>query len=87
MTTVEYIRDEIKKLYKNSPNIHVRIKSSRSSISSTPAIITGVYSNVFCLRETERKPCRIQTYQYADVLIGRVEIQELDYFPATNTKK
>ena len=51
-------------------------------VDASPAKIVGVYKNIFQVEEREggKMPTR-HTFQYGEVLIGQVKIEELDYVP------
>ena len=81
MNDLDFIKSEIARLYRTNPNIHISVKFSRPKVlvEGTPAVITGVYRNIFQIEEHDSgRPVR-HTLQYGDVLIGQVVIQELDY--------
>ena len=83
MSTVEHIKSEIKRLYETDPNIHINVKMNHPKVmvEGTPAKIVGVYQNIFQIEENDSgRPTR-HTFQYGDVLIGQVAIEELEYVP------
>ena len=86
MDNLDYIKSEIEKLYKNNPNIHISLKLARPRIivEGTPAVITGVYRNIFQIEENDSGHPTRHTFKYGDVLIGHVVIQELDYIPTVS---
>ena len=83
MDSLELIKIGIKKLYKTNPDIHISVKTQRPKISveKAPAVITGVYRNIFQIEENSSGRSVRHTFQYGDVLIGHVVIEELDYIP------
>lgn len=80
MSTVNEIRRKIKKLYETNPNIHVNVTISHPKlmIRNAPAVIVGVYSNIFRIVETNSGYPRCHSPQYADVLVRQIEIVELN---------
>ena len=87
MDNLDYIKNGIERLYKTDPRVHISVKLTRPKVivDGTPALITGVYRNIFQIEENDSgRPVR-HTFQYGDVLIGNVTIAELDYAPAANT--
>ncbi len=80
MEGVEFIKNSIEQLYKTNPTIHVSVNKTYSKLilKSSPATIVGVYKNIFQIEEHEssKQPIR-HTFQYRDVLIGQVVIEEL----------
>ena len=86
MDNLEYIKSGIEKLYKTNPNIHITVKLARPKVivEGTPAVITGVYRNIFQIEETDNGYPTRHTFQYGDVLIGCVSIAELDYVPTVS---
>ena len=80
MTQLDLIREQIKKLYKTNPNIHlnVSLKNPRITLDNTNAKITGVYPHIFQIEEyTSGKP-KQHTLQYTDVFIRNIVILELE---------
>ena len=77
--TIDVIRNDIRNLFETNPNIHVNVtmRHPRVSVQNGPAVIKGVYPNTFQLEETESGYTQRHSVQYNDVLIGRVEILEL----------
>ncbi len=75
----ENIKKAILHLYEKAPNIHVRIRQSRSKQGTTelPAIIKGVYSHIFLVEENSTGITERHSLQYADILTGRIVITEL----------
>ena len=83
MSTVDYIKNEIKRLYETHPNIHINVKMTHPKVivEGTPAKIIGVYKNIFQIEENNSGHPNRHTVQYGDVLMGQVVIKELDYVP------
>ena len=77
--TIDAIRNDIRNLFETNPNIHVNVtmRHPKVSVQNGPAVIKGVYPNTFQLEETESGYTQRHSVQYNDVLIGRVEILEL----------
>ena len=86
MDHLDYIKSGIEKLYKTDPNIHISVKFARPKVAvdGTPAVITGVYRNIFQIEENDNGRSVRHSFQYGDVLIGHVVIQELDYVPTVS---
>ena len=84
MDYIKQIKSGIQKLYKTNLNIHISVSKAhpRVIVDASPAKIVGVYKNIFHIEECEggKMPTR-HTFQYGDVLIGQVKIEELDYVP------
>lgn len=83
MSTIDSIKNEIKKLYNTNPSIHVNVKMShpKRTIDTTPAVIKSVYPNFFCIEENSSGYRRCHSVQYAEVLTGQVNISELKQCP------
>ncbi len=84
MDYMEQIKRGIEKLYKTNPNIHISVNRIHPKIvvDTVPAKIVGVYKNIFQIEECGScKMLTRHTFQYGDVLIGQVRIDELDYVP------
>ena len=79
MDSIGYIKDKIEDIYKKDPRVRVSIRLSRPKIvlSEIDAQITGVYKNIFQIEESSSGSPRRHTFQYSDVLIGQVVIDEL----------
>ena len=82
MDYIEQIKNGIERLYRNNPNIHISVCRIHPKIivEAQPAKIVGVYKNIFQIEECEpeKKPAR-HTFQYVDILIGQVVIEELNF--------
>lgn len=79
MNTIDAIKGKIQKLYESDPHIHVNVSKNRPKvvIRNQPAVITGVYRNVFQIEECSSGTPKRYTLQYTDVYIGQVEILEI----------
>lgn len=79
MSATESIRRRVKRLYETNPNIHlnVRIPHHKVTVQAAPAVIRGVYPNIFCVEETTSGQPRSHSIQYTEILIGQIEIPEL----------
>lgn len=83
MNDIDYIKGELKRLYETAPYVHIRVRMThpKIAIEGVPAKIMGIYKNIFQIEANDNGyPCR-HTFQYGDVLIGQVVIEELDYAP------
>ena len=82
MDSMDYIKSGIEKLFKTNPNIHISVSRTRPKIivEKSPAKILGVYKNIFQIEECELgKIPALHTFQYGDILIGQVVIEELNF--------
>ena len=81
MSTVEHIKSEIKRLYETNPNVHISVSRThpKAIVDASLAKIVGVYKNIFQIEENDNGHTNRHTFQYGDVLIGQVVIEELDY--------
>lgn len=92
MDSMDYIKSGIEKLFKTNPNIHISVSKTHPKVivDASPAKIVGVYKNIFQVEECEsgKMPTR-HTFQYGDILIGQVVIDELNFVRPLNvlTKK
>ena len=77
--TIDTIRKDICNLFETNPHIHVNVtmRHPKVSVQNGSAVIKGVYPNTFQLEEAESGYKQCHSVQYNDVLIGRVEILEL----------
>ncbi len=80
MKAVEQIREKIKELYESSPCVHISVNMTRPRlvINDSPAVIKGVYPNIFRIEEVSTGYPRSHSLQYTDVLIGHIKISELN---------
>ena len=80
MTTLQIIKDGIKMLYETAPAVHISVNMTRPRlvIEDSPAVITGVYPNIFRIEERGSGYPRSHSLQYTDVLIGHIRISELN---------
>ena len=82
MDYIDQIKNGIERLYKTNPNIHISVSRTHPKIivEKSPAKIVGVYKNIFQVEECEvSKTSTRHTFQYGDVLIGQVVIEELNF--------
>lgn len=77
--TIDTIRKDIRRLFEENPHVHVNVtmRHPKVSVQNGAAVITGVYPNTFQLEETQSGFTQRHSVQYNDVLIGRVEVLEL----------
>ncbi len=77
--TIDAIRKDIQNLFETNPHIHVNVtmRHPKVSVQNGSAVIKGVYPNIFQIEENENGYVRCHSVQYNDVLIGRVEVLEL----------
>lgn len=81
MDYIEQIKNGIERLYKTHPNIHISVSRTHPKIivEKSPAKIVGVYKNIFQIEENNSGSPSRHTFQYGDVLIGQVVIDELNF--------
>lgn len=79
MTTLDIIKNKIRYLYENNPNIHmnVTINHPKIELKNDPAVIKGVYSHIFRIEEYSKGVPQSHTIQYTDIMTKRIEIVEL----------
>ena len=89
MYSLEYIKNGILRLYETQSEIHVSVVKShpKQRVEKSPAVIVGVYKNIFQVEERHSDFPRRHTIQYGEILIGQIVIDELDYVPSTNSLK
>ncbi len=80
LNQAQYLREKIKYLYLNSPQIHIDVSLSkpRISLKNVPATILGTYANIFRIEESSCGVPRSHSLQYTDVIMGHIKIHELD---------
>jgi len=79
MSSLDRIKARIERLYATHPDIHMSIRTShpKLDVKEAPAVITGVYPNLFRVVENDSGQARSHIVRYAEVLTGQVEISEL----------
>ena len=79
MTTLSLIKSQVMYLFKTNPQVHIDIssRSDRKHITNIPAVITGVYPNIFTARLKENNTEKDYIFQYVDLLTHTMEIKEL----------
>ena len=83
MDSIDYIKSRIEEMYKSKSIIHVdiKLKHPRVILKGSTAIVTGAYRNIFGIEIMDKGGTIRHTFQYGDVLIGHVVIEELDWAP------
>jgi len=89
LDALEFIKKEIARLYETKTDIRISISKTHPKVivEKSPAVIVGVYKSIFQVEEKDASFHRRYTFQYGDVLIGQVMIEELGYFPTVNILK
>lgn len=79
MTTIDYIKKEIRTFYENGTKVHfnISITHPRIDLRNDPAKITGVYSNLFRVEEYSTGKPVTHTLKYSDILTKQIEIKEI----------
>ena len=79
MTSLEIIKEKIKKLYNTNPNVHINVSMSnpRIELKNELVKIKGVYPHIFQIEEGSTGSVKCRTHQYTEVLTRRIEILEL----------
>lgn len=82
MSSIVSIKNEVKRLFETNPNIHISVKMSRPklNVSCRPAVIKGVYPNIFRVEENSDGHLKCHSLQYSEILTGQIEISELAEF-------
>lgn len=77
--TVESVRAQIAAQYHANPRVRISVQMPHSRlVQAAEVTITGVYPHVFCVEEIVGGAVQRHSFQYADVLTRRVEIEGLD---------
>lgn len=79
--TLNSIRESIEALFKTDPNIHINVavKSPKCVLQNAKAVIKEVYPHIFIIEEADSdKKTKRHTLQYSDILIGQIEILEMN---------
>ncbi len=80
MTALTLLRQQIRKLYTDNPNIHISgvIITPKTIFSNTPVKLVGVYPSLFEIEENLNGTTKRHTLPYTDVLIKHIVIEELN---------
>ncbi len=76
---ISTLKKHLADLHHRNPNVHIDINLSQPKMQlvNAPARIEGVYNNIFAISEESSGSRRMHTLRYADVLIGQINIREL----------
>lgn len=76
MEALPEIRERIRRRYESEPRVRLNVSLSRPKLrlEGVEARITGVYRHIFQIEETSAGETRRHTLQYADVLLGNIEL-------------
>ena len=73
--TIAAVKARIRSLYETTPRIRINVAIAHSKVvQDADVTIVGVYQHVFCVEETSCGTPQRHTFQYADLLTGRIEI-------------
>ena len=80
MNTLNAIKAQVQTLYKTHPNIHmnVTIPGGKIHLKKHPVTITSVYPNIFSVEDRTTDPASTHIVQYVELMMGHVEIVELN---------
>lgn len=77
--TLDMVKRRIRYLYEHHPDIHLNYHiRSKIQLENIPATIVGVYPHLFVVSESGHGYDKQCTLKYTDVLIGQIEIAELN---------
>lgn len=73
--TVDSVREQIRRLYEQNPRVRLSVQIPHTKVvQDAEAVITGVYTHVFCVEELVGGAVQRHSFQYTDVLTQRVGI-------------
>ncbi len=77
--TEEMIRERIRKLFSESPMVHMDVSLTKPKLvlNSAEARITGVFPHFFQIEEDSQGYTRHHSLKYTEVMIGHIVIKEL----------
>jgi len=80
MRSLANIKSQVQTLFRTKPNIHINvtIPGSKIHLKKHPVTITAVYPNIFRIKDRTGNDIRQYTVQYVELMIGHVEIVELN---------
>jgi len=79
MPSLDIIKSRLLTLYKTQPNIHINVSipNPKVCLKNQSVVLKGVYPHIFQIEEKSTGLIRRHTFQYTDLLTGRIEIAEL----------
>ena len=74
--TLAQAREQIQHIYADNPHITISVTASHARVvQDSQVTITGVYQHVFCVEENSCGTPLRHTFQYADLITGRIVIR------------
>ena len=77
--TLDALREQIRRMQQTKETIHVSLSNSHPKVSliNVPAVIQYASSQIFWIERVDKKPLFCNSFQYADLVTGRIQIREL----------
>lgn len=75
-STIDQLKDYIKKLYDNQVAINIVLKKTRTKVENHNVTIKGVYSNFFTVHNSKLN--LNFTIRYIDIITGVITINEIE---------
>ena len=80
MNTLDTIRAKLQRLYNTDPHIRINVALTNPKINlkNEQVTITGIYPHIFQIEERSSGSPKKRTLQYSDILIGHIEILDME---------
>lgn len=80
MSDILKIKQSIEKTNRTNPNIRVNVSFAQPKIrlSDVEAKIVGVYAHIFQIEDLTLSQKQRYTLQYTDILLGNIELLDMD---------
>jgi len=80
MNSLKAIKQGVNHLFKTHPQVHMNVNISHDKLhlKKHPVTITAVYPNIFRIEDRTGNDIRQHTIQYVELMMGHVEIVELN---------
>lgn len=77
--SLDALRERIQKMQKSKETIHVSLNNSHPKVSliDVPAVVKYASAQIFWIERTDHKQLFCNSFQYADLMTGRIQIREL----------
>ena len=80
MNTLDTIRAKLQRLYNTDPHIRINVALTNPKINlkNEQVTIIGIYTHIFQIEERSSGSPKKHTLQYSDILIGHIEILDME---------
>ncbi len=77
--TLDALRERIRTMQQTKETIHVSLNNSHPKVCliDVPAVVQYASSQIFWIEREDKKQLFCNSFQYADLMTGRIQIREL----------